>query len=189
MSPAERAALAAVALAVATGCGENHARLGRLRAQAPSAAFADGCAMREPPEGTVARGHLDADAHRFTGRAGGAPARALPMLLTAAVMQRGRERYEVFCAPCHRLDGSGDGVIVRHGFPRPADLASPRARSRTVGDTFDAITRGFGRMFPMAAQVPVDDRWAIAAYVAALRVAASARAEDVPPVLRARSSR
>lgn len=186
MSRRDALVLAAVLALGAAGCGQNHALQSKLRPQAPNAFWPDGKAMREPPEGTVARGHLKVDAHRFAGRENGAFARTLPFPLTAAVMERGRERYAIHCAPCHGLDGRGEGPVVVHGFPRPASFLDDRLRAEPPGYVFDAITRGFGRMLDMASQVPVDDRWAIAAYVAALQLAGHARLEDMPPDARAR---
>jgi hypothetical protein len=161
----------------------------RLKPQARSdfAAFADGRAARPRVPGTVARGHLKEDAPLHTGKRDGLFVDTLPFPLTRAVLDRGRERYGIFCAPCHGETGSGDGMVVRRGFRRPASFHDPRLREREpVGYLFDAITGGFGAMPDYAAQIPAEDRWAIVAYVRALQLSQHARLEDASPEDQAR---
>jgi mono/diheme cytochrome c family protein len=129
---------------------------------------------------TVARGMLKADDHLHTGKVGGQLVNEFPMPVTAAVMARGRERYSVFCAPCHAATGDGTGMIVQRGFRQPPSYHEDRLRNAPVGYFFDVMTNGFGAMQDYASQVPVADRWAIAAYIRALQLSQQATIDDVP---------
>jgi mono/diheme cytochrome c family protein len=93
----------------------------------------------------------------------------LPIRLDESVLERGRERYEIFCTVCHGLTGNGDGMVVRRGFRRATSFHDDRLRTAPVGHFFDAITNGWGVMPSYAAQIPVQDRWAIVAYIRALQ--------------------
>ena len=142
--------------------------------------FTDGRASRSPVVNTVARGQLREDEHLYTGRVGGQPATEFPMPVTAAVMARGRERFDVFCSPCHGRTGEGNGMIVQRGFRKPPSYHEERLRTAPVGYLFDVMTNGFGAMQDYAAQVPVADRWAIAAYIRAIQLSHAATIDDVP---------
>ena len=141
--------------------------------------FADGRASRPVIEGTVARGHLVDDEHLATGRIGGAFAPTFPAAVTAETLARGRERYDIYCSPCHDRTGSGNGMIVQRGFPRPRSFHEDRLRQIAPGYVFAAITDGFGVMPSYAAQVPVEDRWAIVAYIRALQLSQNASVHDL----------
>ncbi len=139
--------------------------------------FADGAASRTPVEGTVARGHLQEDEPFATGIGpDGQLAPALPVPITRELLARGRDRFDVFCSPCHDRVGSGRGMIVRRGFKQPATFHSDRLRASPPGYFFDVITNGFGQMSSYAAQVPPADRWAIVAYLRALQLSQHAPA-------------
>lgn len=135
---------------------------------------------------TVARGHLDADAAFYTGKSGNTPVDKLPLPLTQALLDRGRERFNIFCSPCHDRTGSGNGMVVRRGFRPPPSYHIDRLRQAPVGHFFDVITHGFGAMPDYAAQVPPKDRWAIAAYIRGLQLSQDATLADVPPEERQR---
>jgi mono/diheme cytochrome c family protein len=147
--------------------------------------FADGTAARPLISHTVARGQLREDRHLYEGVLGGQPADVFPMPVTAEVLARGRERYGVFCTPCHGLTGEGDGMIVQRGFRRPPSYHEERLRNAPVGYFFDVMTNGFGAMQDYASQVPVSDRWAIAAYLRVLQLSQRASIDDVPAGQRA----
>ncbi len=147
--------------------------------------FANGGASRMPVANTVARGQLREDAHLYQGRVGGQIATTFPMPVTAAVMARGQERFNVFCAPCHGRTGTGNGMVVQRGFRAPPSYHEERLRQAPVGYFFDVMTNGFGAMSDYAAQVPVADRWAIAAYIRALQFSQRASIDDVPAARRA----
>jgi mono/diheme cytochrome c family protein len=135
---------------------------------------------RPPVPGTVARGHLDDDSPYYTGKEGALPTETLPVALTPELLQRGQVRFQTFCAPCHGRTGRGDGMIVQRGFKPPPSLHVDRLRAAPVGYFYDVMTHGFGAMADYASQVPVADRWAIAAYVRALQLSQHASLADVP---------
>ncbi len=147
--------------------------------------FANGSAARPPMANTVARGQLNQDRHLYEGVVDGRPAETFPMPVTADVMTRGQERFNVFCAPCHSRTGEGNGMIVQRGFRQPPSFHDERLRNAPVGYFFDVMTHGFGAMQDYAAQVPVADRWAIAAYIRALQFSRRATLDDVPADRRA----
>ena len=106
--------------------------------------------------GTVARGHLNENALLYTGKLNGADATVFPFPVDARVMARGRERFDIFCSPCHGRTGQGDGMVVRRGYRHPPTYHQDRLRSAPVGHFFDVITNGFGAMPDYAAQVPAE---------------------------------
>jgi len=142
--------------------------------------FRDGRSARMPMEGTVARGHLRDDVHFYTGKVEGKLVETLPFSATRAVLERGQERYNIYCAPCHSRLGDGSGVIVQRGYRRPESFHAERLRKAPVGHFFDAMTRGFGAMPDFASQITPQDRWAIAGYIRALQLSQHASLEDVP---------
>jgi len=172
------AALAAVLLTAA--CRQDMHDAPRYEPLEASTFFGDGQSARPLLAGTVARGLLRDDDHLYTGKIQGVLAETFPMPVTADVMARGQERYDVFCSVCHGRTGVGDGMIVQRGFRQPPSLHDARLQNAPVGYFFDVITNGFGAMQDMASQVPVTDRWAIAAYIRALQTSQGATAADVP---------
>jgi len=142
--------------------------------------FTDGRASRTLVANTVARGHLREDEHLYTGKINGQLAMEFPMPVTAEVMARGRERFNVFCSPCHGRTGEGNGMIVQRGFRQPPSYHEDRLIDAPAGHFFDVMTNGFGAMQDYSAQVPVADRWAIAAYIRALQFSRRATMADVP---------
>jgi mono/diheme cytochrome c family protein len=173
------AAVVLTALAT-TACRQDMHDAPRYEALEQSTFFTDGRSSRMPVANTVARGQLREDEHLYTGKVGGQPATEFPMPVTAAVMARGQERFNVFCSPCHDRTGSGNGMIVQRGFRRPPSYHEERLRNAPVGYFFDVMTNGFGAMQDYAAQVPVADRWAITAYIRALQLSHAATIDDVP---------
>jgi hypothetical protein len=152
--------------------------------------FVDGRSSRLPVPGTVAQGELRLDDHLYRGVIGGEPADAFPFPVTREILARGRDRYDIFCSPCHDRTGSGRGMIVARGYAPPPSYHIDRLRAAKPGHFFDVITRGFGAMPDYAGQIPARDRWAIVAYVRALQESQNAGPEDVPPeVLRSLEAR
>jgi hypothetical protein len=147
--------------------------------------FPNGSSGRMPVTNTVARGQLNEDRHLFEGVVDGRPAETFPMPVTAAVMARGQERFNVFCSPCHGRTGEGNGMIVQRGFRQPPSFHEDRLRNAPVGYFFDVMTHGFGAMQDYSAQVPVPDRWAIAAYIRALQASQRVPVDQVPADRRA----
>jgi mono/diheme cytochrome c family protein len=147
----------------------------------PSTFFADGRSERPLVEGTVARGHLNEDAALYHGKgADGKPVADFPFPVTKEVIQRGQQRYNIYCTPCHDGVGNGDGMIVRRGYRKPPSYHIDRLRQVPNGYIYDVITNGFGAMPDYSAQVNVNDRWAIVAYIRALQLSQNASVNDVP---------
>ena len=143
--------------------------------------FADERSARPLVTGTVARGQLREDALLYTGKVNGADATVFPFPIDERALDRGRERFDIFCAPCHARTGEGDGMVVRRGYRRPPSYHDDRLRNAPVGHFFDVITNGFGAMPEYASEIKVEDRWAIVAYVRALQLSGRATLADVPP--------
>ncbi len=173
--------LLAAALLASAGCNKDMADQPRYEVLERSNFFADGSAMRVPPAGTVARGMLRIDEHRYRGRVNGQLADTFPFPVEQALLERGRERYQIYCTPCHDQTGSGQGMVVRKGFPAPPSFHIDRLREVPVGHFFDVITHGFGRMYDYSAQLPPDDRWAVAAYIRVLQLSQNASADMLSP--------
>ena len=105
---------------------------------------------------------------------------ALPVPLTRQLVERGQERFDIYCSPCHDRAGSGQGIVVRRGFRRPSSFHIDRLREAPIGYFFDVMTNGFGAMMDYAVQITPHDRWAIAAYIRALQLSQYATLDDVP---------
>ncbi|MGE0405157.1 MAG: cytochrome c [Candidatus Korobacteraceae bacterium] len=142
--------------------------------------FADGMASRPMIEGTVARGQLREDTYFYTGMNGAQPGNEMPFPPTREVLQRGEQRYNIYCAPCHSVLGDGNGIVVQRGYRRPPTLHSDRMRQAPLGHFFDVMSNGFGSMPDYAAQVAPADRWAISAYIRALQLSQNASRQDMP---------
>jgi mono/diheme cytochrome c family protein len=173
-------AVVTVCLAVLLmGCDQRMRYQPKLKPLQESDFFADGRAARPLPEGVVARGHLRDDVMLFTGMDGTTLTQVLPVALDRHLLERGQERFNIFCAPCHGRLGNGDGMIVRRGMVRPPSFHEDRLLSAPIGHFFDVMTNGFGRMFSYN-HIPVADRWAIAAYIRVLQRSQHATLKDVP---------
>ncbi len=142
--------------------------------------YADRRSSRPIIEGTVARGQLQADSYYYTGKINGQPGTEFPFPVTQQVLERGQERFNIFCSPCHSRLGDGNGMIVQRGLKRPPSFHEQRLRDIGVGHFFDVISNGFGGMGEYGTQIPVRDRWAIAAYIRALQFSTGATRADVP---------
>ena len=144
--------------------------------------FPDGRAMRPLVDGTVAQGQLREDDAYWRGRVDDKTfvARA-PVKVDEKVLQRGQERFNIYCSPCHDKAGSGHGMAVQRGFPPPIDLAGDRVRGLSDGEVFDVITNGVRNMPSYRKQIPVQDRWAIVTWVRVLGHSQHASTNDVPP--------
>lgn len=154
----------------------------RVKPLGPSDFFSDGRGSRPAVPGAVARGQLRLDSHLEEGKVGGKLVTTFPFPVTRQVLERGRERFNVYCAPCHDRAGTGDGMVVRRGFRRPPTFHSERLRSELpVGHLFDVETNGFGAMPDYSFQLAPRDRWAVVSYLRALQLSQNARPEDVSP--------
>ncbi len=143
-------------------------------------------ASRPLVQNTVARGHLDTDEAFYTGKIGTNLVTTFPFPITREVLERGRERFDIYCSPCHARTGDGKGMIVQRGFPPPPSYHIDRLRQAPAGHFFDVMTQGYGVMYSYAARVEPADRWAIAAYIRALQRSHDATLANVPPEQRVR---
>ena len=143
--------------------------------------FTDQRSERPPVEGTVARGQLHEDTYFYSGKAGNSPGDYMPFPVTKEVLERGRERFNIYCAPCHSQLGDGNGFVPSRGFARkPPSYHIPRLQKAPLGYFYDVITNGFGIMPDYASQIPPEDRWKIVAYIRALQLSQNGTMADVP---------
>jgi mono/diheme cytochrome c family protein len=152
----------------------------RYRPYRASEFYADGSSARPLVEGTIPRGFLREDTHLYEGKVNGQQATSFPFPITRADLDRGEERYNIYCSPCHGRTGEGNGMVVQRGFKTAASYHVDRLRNAPVGYFFDVMSNGFGAMPDYKAQIPVDDRWRIVAYIRALQLTHNATAADVP---------
>jgi mono/diheme cytochrome c family protein len=170
--------LAVLALA---GCRQDMHDQPRFKPLAKSDFYGDLRSARAPVEGTVARGQLHEDTYFYTGKVGSNPGDYLPFAANEEVLARGRERFNIYCSPCHSQLGDGNGVIVQRGYRQPPSYHTERLRKAPLGYFFDVMTNGFGAMPDYAAQISARDRWNIVAYIRALQLSQNASAADIPP--------
>jgi len=171
-----RAALLLLAAMSLAACDQNMDVQPKYSEYSKAPAFRAGV-LRTPPQGSVARDDPAYD-----------KAVATRPTLTAALLERGRERFGIFCSPCHGAGGDGNGIIVQRGMPRPTSYHDDRLRTADDQYLFDVITNGHGAMYSYASRVPPGDRWAIVAYIRALQLSRHASIEDVPPEQRTQLS-
>jgi len=181
-SPGWPIAVCACATLLLAGCRRDMQVQPRYNPYDASTFFADGRSERQPVPGTVARSDIVEGPEEMveTGELGGREIDAFPFPITRAILDRGRERFNIFCTPCHGLAGDGDGMIVQRGFQRPPSYHIERLRNAPVGHFFSVITNGFGAMYPYGYRISPRDRWAIIAYIRALQLSRQATIEDVP---------
>jgi mono/diheme cytochrome c family protein len=179
------------ALAALAGCekiARNMYDQPRYKPLRPSPLFPDGSSSRPAVPDTVAHssGNLAgtssgrAGAEKETRRAAAERARSIPYPVTMALLARGRERFDVYCAPCHSPVGDGDGMVARRGFPHPPSYHIDRLRAAPDRHFYDVMTNGYGVMYSYAERVEPEDRWAIVAYIRALQLSQYAGIEDAP---------
>jgi mono/diheme cytochrome c family protein len=174
----------AIALLVAgvggAACRQDMHDAPRFDALEKSDFYDDHRSARPLVEDTVPRGWLMADDAFATGKVNGQFVAELPVPLNLALLERGENRFNIYCAPCHARTGNGDGIVVRRGYKQPPSYQDARLRAEPIGYFYDVISHGFGQMPDYAAQIQPKDRWAIAAYVRALQVSQHATVADVP---------
>jgi mono/diheme cytochrome c family protein len=178
LHPARLAPIIAVALASA-GC-PNMDKQSNYRPLEPAPFFEGKTTARPIPAFTVARYSARAEAAVSAARVNGALVQDVPVPVTLALLQRGRERFTIYCAVCHGDDGYGEGIIVRRGFPRPPSYHEQRLLDAPAAHFFEVITNGYGAMYSYADRVAPADRWAIVAYIRALQRSQHATLADVP---------
>ncbi len=157
-------------LFILLGCHQDMYDQPKQKPLSQSSFYSDESSARPLIEGTVARGHARTDELLYTGKIHGKLVEAFPFPITNEVLNRGQERFNTFCSPCHGRLGDGKGMIVQRGFPQPNSFLSDSMRANPAGYYFDVITNGFGRMYSLAPSIPVRDRWVIVAFVRALQL-------------------
>lgn len=172
-------ALALCAALALVGCRNDMQRGPRYDPMTPNEFFSNGAASRPLVDGTVARGQLRADTAFYTGKVNGQFLETMPIPVSAELLDRGEQRYNVYCSPCHSKLGDGDGMVVRRGLKQPPSYHDARLRNERDGYFFDVITNGFGQMQDYSAQIVPRDRWAIIAYIRALQLSQTATVDDV----------
>ncbi len=146
----------------------------------PSDFFADGMSARPRIPGTVARGDVIVNDYLNTGKINGQDGDGFPFAVTAQVMNRGHERFDIYCSPYHGRLADGNGMIPSRGYRRPPSFHTATLRAAKVGHFFDVMTNGFGAMPSYRTMIPPSDRWAIVAYIRALQLSQGATMDDVP---------
>lgn len=189
---AERVLLSISAIALAcltfTGCRQDMHNQPKYKPLRESTFFADGRQSRPLLPNTVARGDLREDTDFYTGKGpdGKQDLDYFPIAITREVIERGHQRFDAFCSPCHSRLGNGAGMIVKRGFKSPPSYHIERLRAAPVGHFYDVITNGYGSMYNYAAQVSPRDRWAIISYIRALQYSQYVEAKDLTPEMRAK---
>jgi mono/diheme cytochrome c family protein len=171
---------ALMALAMVAGCRQDMQNQPKFIPQRGTDFFADGRSARPQVEHTVARGQLHADQYFYTGLENGKEQNMLPFPVTMQVLERGQERFNVYCTPCHSRVGNGDGMIVQRGYKPAGNFHDSKRLAEPLSHYFYVMTNGYGAMPDYSAQLPPVDRWAVAAYIRALQLSQAAKESDVP---------
>jgi mono/diheme cytochrome c family protein len=181
-----KTAVLLAAIVLLASCRQKMHQQPRYDPYEPSPLFADGSSARPRIEGTVARGDISGNPFFDTGKINGQPGDGFPMEVTADVIDRGHQRFDIYCSECHGRVGDGNGMIPSRGYRRPPSFHSDKYRTKVTGHFFDVMTNGFGAMPSYASQVPTRDRWAIVAYIRTLQISQNASINDVPAADRAK---
>jgi mono/diheme cytochrome c family protein len=169
-----------LALLILVGCRNDMHDQPRFKPLAKSDFFPDMRASRAPVENTVARGQLNEDSYFYTGKVGANPGDYMPaeVPINQATLERGRERYNIYCAPCHARVGDGNGMVPQRGYRHPPTFHQDRLRKAPLGYFFDVMTNGFGAMPDYTSQITPEDRWKVVAYIRALQLSQNATAAE-----------
>jgi len=173
-------AIAALSLLFVAGCRQDMQDEPKFFPQRGTSFYADGRSVRPQVANTVARNQLHEDEYFYTGLVNGKEGDGLPFPVTMKVLERGQERYNVYCTPCHSRVGNGEGMIVQRGYEKAGNFHTARLEAAPLGHFFHVITNGYGAMPDYSAQVAPIDRWAIVAYIRALQLSQKATQADVP---------
>lgn len=165
---------------IVTGCRQDMHDQPKFFPQRGTDFYADGRSVRPQVENTVARSQLHEDTYFYTGMQGGKEGDGMPFPVTMAVLERGQERYNIYCTPCHSRVGNGAGMIVQRGYAKAGNFHDFRLIAAPLGHFFAVMTNGYGSMPEYAAQLTPEDRWAVAAYIRALQLSQRATRADVP---------
>jgi mono/diheme cytochrome c family protein len=165
---------------LAAGCRQDMHDAPRYKPLAASAVFPKGSSAQPLVPGTMPRGFLREDPGFYTGLVNNVPVATFPFAITRADLDRGQERFNIYCSPCHGRTGEGNGMVVQRGYRQPPSYHIDRLRQAPAGYFVNVMTQGFGVMPDYSVQVPIEDRWRIAAYIRALQLTMQATTADVP---------
>ena len=169
---------------VLSACGMNMYDQPKVQWEEKTPFLPNGVSVQPIPEGTVSRQRGAVAESFYTGIGAEGLIAESPIPMSYELLERGQERYNIYCSPCHNFNGDGLGVIVQRGMVQPSSFHEQRLRDQPIGYFYSAITNGFGRMYSYASRVPPEDRWAIASYVKALQLSQNATLSDIPENLR-----
>lgn len=169
------------ACAVLAGCRQDMQNQPKFIPQRGTDFYTDGRSARPQVENTVARGQLRQDTYYYTGLVDGKEGNAMPFPVTLQVLERGQERYNIYCTPCHSRVGNGVGMIVQRGYSKAGNFHTARLQAAPLGHFFSVMTHGYGSMPDYSAQIQPQDRWAIVAYIRALQLSQNAKPADEAP--------
>lgn len=164
----------------AAGCRQDMHNQPKFYPQRGTSFYADGRSARPQVADTVARNQLHANSYFYTGVVDGKEGDGMPVPVTAELLERGQERYNIFCTPCHSRVGNGAGMIVQRGYRPAGNFHTDRLRNAPLGHLYSVIANGYGAMPEYASQIDTEDRWAIVAYIRALQLSQNAKASDIP---------
>ncbi len=184
MKTPERVALVCAMLLTLVGCRRDMQDQPKYKPLGQNRFFADGRDARPIPPNTIARDELSETDAVHTGADGNGFLQTIPLAVNAGLLRRGRDRFNIYCSPCHGQTGDGYGMVRQRGFWIPANLHTDRLRSVPPGYIYQVIKNGYGAMPDHGDQIPVNDRWAIVAYVRALQLSRNANLSDVPTAMR-----
>ncbi len=173
-----------VLILTVTACRNDMYNQPKKKALAESDFFQDGASARNLPAHAIAREDSPNNLALTMGLTNGVYVTRPPMKISLEQLQRGRERFDIYCAVCHGAAGEGTGMVAQRGFPAPPSLHTDRLRNAPIGHFVDVMANGYGVMYSYAAKVSPEDRWAIAAYIRALQLSRNARATDLMPAER-----
>lgn len=173
-------ATATLASLVAAGCRQDMHDEPKFFPQRGTTFYADGRSVRPQVANTVARNQLHEDTYFYTGLIDGKEGNVMPFPVTMKVLERGQERFNIYCTPCHSRVGNGEGMIVQRGYAHAGDFHTARLETAPLGHFFHVISNGYGAMPDYSAQVAPVDRWAIVAYIKALQLSQHATDADIP---------
>ena len=172
---------ASAAVLLLAGCRADMQDEPKFFPQRGTTFYPDGRSVRPQVANTVARGQLHQDTYYYTGLQDGKEGNVMPFPVTMEVLQRGQERYNIYCTPCHSRVGNGAGMIVQRGYRPAGNFHTPRLMSAPLGHFFNVMTNGYGAMPDYSAQLSPQDRWAVVAYIKALQLSQDAKPADAEP--------
>ncbi len=180
-TPGRRWGMAAglAAMSLLAGCRQDMHNQPKFYPQRGSDFYADGRSVRPQVTNTVGRSQLHQDVYFYTGFVNGKEGDGMPFPVSLQVLERGQERYNVFCTPCHSRVGNGGGMIVQRGYAKAGNFHTDRLRQAPLGHFFNVISNGYGAMPDYSAQLTEAERWSVVAYVRALQLSQKASQADV----------